>query len=337
MCTILIRVWYLVDAVRPAIKFLCFVSMQAPFTISIVNMASATATLPGSTITTLFGILPMFQEEPREGNKYLTFHFDVGLMLGAGVYGFLLEFPQWAAGQGLTLAHSAVPDDYAAGVSIYKDTSDGNTWKTPAGLASTGDLSFYMHGSATAVLANGGCGNAGVCSGFNNVALSAAGNRVEIRGMRFGTDKDELSLLFNPAVAVMPILYAQDNLIVVDIGTTSSLTAGEVLGVKVTHASYGNSAGYVKVGVMSAALGQAPLLSDVTISATVAYQELTVTGQNLGSSDTDVKVYLSSSHGLAPFATVVASSVSPTAAVARIQQDDGLNGDSILKTYTLLL
>ena len=74
------------------------------------------------------------------------------------------------------------------------------------------------------------------------LAQSASGNLLEIRGSNFGTDHAKTSVTLTPgAITVTAVLRVYDNLILVQLGdTTSSNLHGPVFAV-VTHTDYGTS------------------------------------------------------------------------------------------------
>ena len=276
------------------------VALQASFdlcTITFVSMASATAVTTGSGIATLEGRMPNFVA----GNQFLTFKFASALNLLPGSYAFLIEFNEWRVSQVLQLARSSSAGAYADGLALYKDSADGAVWKAPPGAL--GDLGFYLRGENLAGPTNGGCGSAGVCASLKPMAISTNGNRIEIAGFRFGTDASALTVTFTPAISYTSVIYARDNLMIVDTGSTSSLSVSSVVHASVFRKNHGTSTS-VAVATVSAALSALPTL--IVSNSSIAHYALSLTlaGTNLGSQLTDVKVYFLASAGVNPLARV---------------------------------
>jgi hypothetical protein len=137
-----------------------------------------------------------------------------------------------------------------------------------------------------------------------NIAQSASGNRLRISGTNFGHTASTLSITLTPTLSVS-VVSCTDNLIVIDTGDTSAVTVGTAITVVVATGLVDmNSLSAVTIGSVVAALGSAPDIDASTLGLSYKSNSLVISGSNLGSTESDIAVYLTPHQGTAPAATL---------------------------------
>jgi len=121
---------------------------------------------------------------------------------------------------------------------------------------------------------------------------SSTGNMIEILGLRFGTDKADLTLMFTPALPGAKLLDVSNTKLVVSTGDTSTVTSGH-LKVIVTHVTRGSSH-----------FGAPQLIGSVELNTTAVYVTnsdtilpstggtVAITGAGFGTIADSIRVYL---------------------------------------------
>ena len=158
---------------------------------------------------------------------------------------------------------------------------------------------------------NGGCGSSGVCQSHAlvNIAKSTV-NRVEIYGHRFSTDPALIRIVTDPLVPTTVITCA-NNLLVVDLGSTTSLATSAALFAQIYHTSTGVSNKH-QIGTIVAGLTNGPALSLNSAVLETTASSLVVTGQSFGTNPDELRIYLMTTAGVR-LTTIVQSSPSVAA------------------------
>ena len=131
-----------------------------------------------------------------------------------------------------------------------------------------------------------------ITPGFFQIAKSGTGNRIEVAGIRFGSDAGLVSIVLAPAVAGASIVYCSDELLVVDIGDTNSLST-TTMTATVTRTDSGGTqvSDTIQVGSIVSTVSAPALTASISaISSSVT--SLQVFGSNLGTDNTDARAYL---------------------------------------------
>ena len=136
---------------------------------------------------------------------------------------------------------------------------------------------------------NGGCGSGGVCRGTSfGVSQSSMGNRIEIRGLRFGADRSKLTVVFTPRIAATSkVVWCDDTSLVVETDSTSSALLGQ-FAATVLRKDYASSH-TVPIGTIltpMVAPGVTPSYSTLASSAT----QLVINGNGFGTEINNVRV-----------------------------------------------
>ena len=110
------------------------------------------------------------------------------------------------------------------------------------------------------------------------IAKHAAGNTIEINGIRFGSTTGDLSVVFSPVLPSPTVVACYDTRILVTVGDTTAGSLYGNLSVVVTRSGADSGAGVV-VGRLVAPSEPAPTITnpvlDFTVTAPVSYSGLT--------------------------------------------------------------
>jgi len=131
---------------------------------------------------------------------------------------------------------------------------------------------------------------------MTHVAATNTGNRIEIHGSYFGSNKADIaSVVFTPDIGTVTVVSCNDTFLVVDAADSSAANAGDLQAV-VTHKTYGSTGLAVRVGTVTAAETRPTVMTD-SANLESHSQYLTISGTSFGISVAGVKVYLTPKAG----------------------------------------
>ena len=181
-------------------------------------------------------------------------------------------------------------------------------------------VNLYNQGCATDSLcdpSDSGCGSTGNCAGNTfKVAQSSTGNLIEIRGLRFGTNPNQLHIRFNPAPAYVSIASCRDSLIFVNIGDTTGIPTGPI-SATITHSLSGTGSA-TQIGQVVSPI-QLPLIDSILNVFNSSSTQLDIHGANFGSDCNNLRVFLHSDSGLSVSGLVSCSSPGVSTSVIRVK------------------
>jgi hypothetical protein len=133
------------------------------------------------------------------------------------------------------------------------------------------------------------------------IAKSAAGNRVEITGLRFGANPSAISVATTPSMTVGSVLSCSDELLVVKFDDTTGMNVDTDIYAIVTRSDITRSSGVaVKIGTVVSPLNSAPTITASTAAHPASNAVLSIAGSFPAAFVSNVRVYTTTTGAATP-------------------------------------